>query len=147
MPRCRFHGRRRPIGGTAVTTYNVYLSTSAGIQGTKIAQVPVTAYTATGLQDGTTYYFEVTAVGVAGEGVASAQVPAAPAPPGYRVAGSNGQVFALGKLPSLPSQHPASPVVAMASTPDAYGYWLVLKNGRCSERATLACTALWRGST
>ena len=42
---------------------------------------------------------------------------------------SNGQVFGLGKLPSLPSLHPASPVVAMASTPGGYGYWLVLKNG------------------
>ena len=118
-----------PNGGPAATSYNVYLSTSAGLQGTKIAQVPGTTFTATGLQDGTTYYFEVTGVDAAGEGVASAQVAAAPAPPGYRVAGSNGQVFALGKLPSLPSQHPASPVVAMASTPDAYGYWLVLKNG------------------
>jgi fibronectin type 3 domain-containing protein len=116
-------------GGAAVTSYNVYLSTTAGLQGTKIAQVPGTSYTATGLQDGTTYYFEVTAVNGAGEGVASAQVPAAPAPPGYRVVGSNGEVFALGKLPSLPSSRPASPVVAMASTPDAYGYWLVLKNG------------------
>ncbi len=48
------------------------------------------------------------------------------------MAGSNGQVFGLGKLPSLrsrPSARPASPVVAMASTPDGYGYWLVLKNG------------------
>ena len=116
-------------GGAAVSSYNVYLSTTAGLQGTKVAQVPGTSYTATGLQDGTTYYFEVTAVNAAGEGVASAQVPGAPALPGYRVAGANGQVFALGKLPSLPSPHPASPVVAVASTPDGYGYWLVLKNG------------------
>ena len=119
-----------PSNGKApVTSYNVYLSTTSGAQGTKIAQVSGTTYRAAGLQNGTTYYFEVTAVDSAGEGTVSRQVPSTPALPGYRVAASNGQVFGLGRLPSLPSLHPASPVVAMASTPGGYGYWLVLKNG------------------
>jgi Fibronectin type III domain len=120
-------------GGSAISGYNVYLSPTAGLQGTKLAEVTGTGYTATGLADGTTYYFEVTAVNAAGEGVASAQVAAAPAPPGYRVAGSDGQVFALGKLASLASPHPPSPAVSptvgIASTPDAGGYWLALKGG------------------
>ena len=116
-------------GGAAVSSYNVYLSTTAGVQGSRVAQVAGTSYTATGLQDGTTYYFEVTAVNTAGEGVASAQVAAAPALPGYRVAGSDGQVFALGKLPSLPSPHPPSPAVGLASSPDAAGYWLATRGG------------------
>jgi hypothetical protein len=120
-------------GRAAVSSYNVYLSTTAGLQGTKVAQVPGTTYAATGLQDGTTYYFEITAVNAAGEGVASVQVAATPALPGYRVVGSDGQVFALGKLPPLPSPHLASPatnpVVGIASTPDGRGYWLALKGG------------------
>ncbi len=116
-------------GGAQVSSYNVYLSTTPGSQGARLAVVTTTGYTATGLLDGTTYYFEMTAANTAGEGVASVQVAAAPAPAGYRVAGSNGQVFALGKLPPLPSPHPASPVVGVASTPDGRGYWLALRNG------------------
>jgi hypothetical protein len=116
-------------GGAPVSSYNVYLSTTPGSQGNRLAAVTTTGYTATGLQDGTTYYFEVTAVNVSGEGVPSAQVAAAPTPPGYRVAASNGQVFALGQLPKLPSPHPASPVAGVAATPDGRGYWLVLRNG------------------
>ncbi len=100
--------------GAAISSYNVYMSTTAGLEGTKLAQVPGTNYTATGLSNGTTYYFEVTAVNGAGEGVASVQVTAAPAPPGYRVAGSDGQVFAIGKLSSLASPHLPSPAVRPA---------------------------------
>ena len=37
-------------GGAAVSSYNIYLSTTGGLQGTKIAQVPGTSYTAAGLQ-------------------------------------------------------------------------------------------------
>ncbi len=71
-------------GGAAVSSYNVYLSTTAGLQGTKMAQVPGTSYTATGLQAGTPYFFEVTAVNASGEGPPSVQVTATPttlAPP------------------------------------------------------------------
>ena len=55
-------------GGAPVSSYNVYLSTTAGLQGTKMAQVPGTSYTATGLQAGAPYFFEVTAVNASGEG-------------------------------------------------------------------------------
>jgi Fibronectin type III domain len=117
-------------GGTAVTGYNVYLSTTAGSQGTKVASVATTSYTAGGLQNGTTYYFEVTAFNPAGESPASAQVSATPtAPTGYRLVSANGRVFALGKLASYPSPSTTSPVVGVASTPDGRGYWLVTANG------------------
>jgi hypothetical protein len=126
-------------GGAAITSYNVYISTTPGSQGTKIATVPGTSYTATGLTDGTTYYFEVTAVNSAGESPASVQVSAAPMasgpiapatpPVGYRLATVDGQVFAFGKVTSYPSARPGSPVVGVATTPDGLGYWLATKDG------------------
>ena len=118
-------------GGSAVTAYNVYVSSAPGVRGAKVATVPTTSYVATGLTNGTTYYFEVTAQNAAGEGLASAQVAAVPvapgapssAPPttsvpasttpsapattvpalawGYRLATSSGQVFSFGKLPAV----------------------------------------------
>ncbi len=118
-----------PSSSAPVTGYDVYVSTTAGALGTNVATVATPAYTATGLQDGTTYYFEVTAINAAGQGAASAQVPATPALTGYRVASADGDVLALGKARPLPAVHPRSPVVGVASTPDGNGYWLVMKNG------------------
>ncbi len=117
-------------GGPTVNGYNVYVSTTAGPRGTNVASLGATNYTAAGLQNGTTYYFEVTAVNAVGEGPASAQVAATPvALTGYRVVGADGKVFALGKLASFPSPRPSSRVVGVASTPDGRGYWLVTANG------------------
>ena len=65
-------------GGRPVTGYNVYISPTAGQEGTKVASVAGTTYTATGLSNDTTYYFEVTATNVLGEGPASPQVAVAP---------------------------------------------------------------------
>ncbi len=72
-------------GGAAITGYNVYCSTTAGTQGAKVNPTLITtlAYTdttcnGTPLANGTTYYYEVTAVNVAGEGSPSAQVNAIP---------------------------------------------------------------------
>ena len=123
-----------PNGGSAVTGYDVYLSTTPGSQGQEIASEAATSYIATGLQNGATYYFEVTAVSTAGQSPPSAQVSATPtAPPGYRLAAADGQVFAFGKVSPFPSP-PASPaVVGVASTPDENGYWLVLNNGALIE--------------
>lgn len=86
-------------GGAAITGYNVYRSTASGVQGTKVASVSgsTTSYTDTGRINGTTYYYEVTAVNPAGEGPVSSQVSATPAtPPGAPTAllatPGNGQV-------------------------------------------------------
>jgi hypothetical protein len=117
-------------GGSPVTGYDVYISTTPGAAGAKVASVTTTGYTATGLTNGTTYYFEVTAVNVAGEGPASAQVSATPvAPAGYRLVTAKGQVFSFGQLSSYQVPRPGSAVVGVASTPDGYGYWLALKGG------------------
>ncbi len=51
---------------------------------------------------------------------------------GYRLAASDGGVFAFGAATfygSLGSTHLNEPVVAMASTPDGKGYWLVASDG------------------
>ncbi len=136
-----------PNGGSAVTGYNVYLSTTPGTEGSPVGSATTaTSATVSGLTNGTTYYFEVTAISAAGQGPASAQAAAYPtvppplartlrpppvpsAPPGYRVASSDGDVLALGKLAPYSTPRPGSPVVGVASLPDGDGYWLVLKDG------------------
>ena len=127
MARCHFPGAAGgPRRGAGHRVQRLCLD-HAGAQG-NVATVTTTAYTATGLQDGTTYYFEVTAIDASGEGRPSAQVAAAPALPGYRVAAPTARCS-----PSASARHsrphPRSPVVGVASTPDGRGYWLVMRNG------------------
>jgi hypothetical protein len=117
-------------GGSPVRGYNVYMSTAPAVQGTKIATVASTGYTATGLLNGTTYFFEVTAVNSTGEGPVSAQVSATPqALTGYPVLTAKGQVISFGQLSSYPVRPLGSAAVGMASALDGYGYWLALKAG------------------
>jgi pectate lyase len=70
---------------SGATTYNVKRSTTSGGPYATIASVASTNYTNTGLTNGVTYYFVVSALNSAGESANSAQVsvtPAdAPAPP------------------------------------------------------------------
>jgi alpha-tubulin suppressor-like RCC1 family protein len=81
-------------------SYNIYWSTTAGVTtaaGTKEASVSM-PYTHTGLTNGTTYYYIVTAVNDGGESLASTQVSATPqvplpdAPSGISAVGGNAQV-------------------------------------------------------
>jgi hypothetical protein len=65
---------------SGATSYNLYHSTTSGVTkttGTKITSV-TSPYTHTGLTNGITYYYLVTAVNSSGESVESAQVSAAP---------------------------------------------------------------------
>ena len=65
---------------TAATSYNIYYSTTSGVNkatGTKIAGV-ARPHNVTGLTNGTTYYFVVTAENANGESTESNQVFAAP---------------------------------------------------------------------
>lgn len=93
------------IAWTAVpgaTSYNIYWSTTTGVasgNGTQIAGVTDASYTHTPLNNGTTYYYVVTAVFATGESAASTQVSAIPAvnpapaePIGVTAAPGNGQV-------------------------------------------------------
>ncbi len=92
--------RRATIGWTAVagaTSYNIYWSTTTGVtaaSGTKITAA-TNPYTHTGLTNGTTYYYVVTALNDNGESAASAQASCKPmgpaAPSGVTVTPGNGQ--------------------------------------------------------
>jgi uncharacterized repeat protein (TIGR02543 family) len=62
------------------TKYHIYMSVSEHVYGARVATVTDTKYTAEDLENGTTYYFAVTAENDAGESGYSAQVSAKPDP-------------------------------------------------------------------
>jgi hypothetical protein len=66
---------------TGATSYNVKRSTSNGGPYTTITNVATTSYTDTGLSNGTTYYYVVSALNSNGESGNSSQVSATPGPP------------------------------------------------------------------
>ena len=69
-------------GGAPVTSYRVYDSTVAGFTpGTPVESSTGTSATVTGLANGTTYYFLITAINDAGQSPASTQASATPATP------------------------------------------------------------------
>lgn len=63
-----------------VATYNIYRSTSSGGEGSTAYRTGITAtsFTDTGLTNGTTYFYQVTAVNSAGESGKSSEVSASP---------------------------------------------------------------------
>jgi cellulose 1,4-beta-cellobiosidase len=65
---------------TGATSYNIYRATSSGGEGSTplAAGVIGTSFTDTGLTNGTTYYYQVTAVNAAGESGRSTEVSATP---------------------------------------------------------------------
>jgi aryl-phospho-beta-D-glucosidase BglC (GH1 family)/fibronectin type 3 domain-containing protein len=79
-------------------SYNVKRATVSGGPYSTIANVTGTGYTNTGLSNGTTYYYVVSAVNAGGESANSAQtsatpqVPAPPAPAGLVATGGDAQV-------------------------------------------------------
>jgi fibronectin type 3 domain-containing protein len=79
------------------TSYNIYYSTSSGVtpsNGTKISGITATSYQHTGLTNGTTYHYIVTALRRAAESKVSAEVAATPLdkPAGIAATAGVGQV-------------------------------------------------------
>jgi fibronectin type 3 domain-containing protein len=95
-------------GGAAVTSYNVYRSTTAGGEGsTPVAfAVTGTSFIDTGLTNGTTYYYTVAAVNSVGTGPQSAEANATPqptaptAPLGLKAKGGNVSVSLSWSVPA-----------------------------------------------
>ncbi len=66
-------------GGSPITGYKVYRGTSPGQEsGTAVATVTGTSFNDTGLTNGTTYYYKVTAVNAAGMSAQSGEASATP---------------------------------------------------------------------
>jgi len=115
-------------GGSPIINFFVTQSTSAAGPFTPIAGgggVTGSTATATGLTNGTPYYFEVEAENAQGFSVPSgiggpyAAAPAPVARPGYWMAAADGGVFSLGGAPyygSMGGQHLNAPVVGIAAT-------------------------------
>ncbi len=97
------------------TSYNIYSSMSPGVSkaaGTKIANVGITSYTHTGIDNGRTYYYVVTAQNALGESSESMQVFAMPGAP-----------------PSAPTGVTATPgdrqvIISWNSVSGATGYYI-----------------------
>jgi fibronectin type 3 domain-containing protein len=85
---------------SGATSYNIYRSTTSGGEGSTPYQTGVTStsFTDTGLTNGTTYYYEVSAVNAAGQSPVSSQVSATPqvsvppTPTGLTATSGNAQV-------------------------------------------------------
>src|ERR1019366_3138277 len=83
---------------SGATSYNVQRSTTSGGAYTTIASPTTTSYTDTGVTNGTTYYYVVSAVNTAGQSANSSQVSATPqlaipaAPTNLTATAGNGQV-------------------------------------------------------
>jgi fibronectin type 3 domain-containing protein len=82
---------------TGATGYNVKRSTTSGSGYSTVSSPSTASYTDTGLTDGTTYYYVVTATSAAGESANSTQVSATPvaapaAPTGLTATAGNQQV-------------------------------------------------------
>src|SRR6185436_18030466 len=67
---------------SGATSYNIYRSTTSGGETLIQSGVTTTTFTNTGLTNGTTYFYQITAVNGAGESTRSSEVSATPqAPP------------------------------------------------------------------
>ncbi len=65
-------------GGSAITGYKIYRSTASGAEKLVATLGPVLTYTSTGLTNGQTYYYKISAINSVGEGPLSAEVSATP---------------------------------------------------------------------
>jgi fibronectin type 3 domain-containing protein len=138
-------------GGSPVTSYDIYTGTTADSSGgAPLATVTGTAVTVTGLVNGTTYYFKVTALNRVGEG-AAAQMPAIPvtvpgAPTGLHATPGNARVTLSWTAPASTGGLPISGYIIYAGTsPD--GETGALVNGSRVTATSYTVTGLTNGTT
>ncbi|MDD1756995.1 MAG: fibronectin type III domain-containing protein, partial [Methanomassiliicoccales archaeon] len=92
-------------GGSSITGYKVYRGTSSGGETLLISIGNVLSYTNTGLTNGQTYYYKVSAVNAVGEGPQSTEASATPAtvpsaPQSLSAAPGNAQITVTWTAPS-----------------------------------------------
>ena len=94
-------------GGSSVTGYKVYRGTTSGTETLLTSVGTTTSYSDTAVTNGTTYYYEVSAVNGVGEGAKSAEASATPAtvtvpgaPTNLAATGSNARVALSWSAPS-----------------------------------------------
>ena len=137
-------------GGSAITSYNVYEGTSSGgetlLQSTGSS---ATTFTATGLTNGTQYYFEVTAVNGVGEGPVSTEASATPAtvpaaPTALTATASDTQVALTWTAPTNNGGEPVTSYNIYQGT--SSGGETLLQN-TASTATTFTSTGLTNGTT
>jgi hypothetical protein len=129
---------------SGATSYNVYWGTSSGVttaSGNEVVSVN-SPYTHTGLSNGTTYYYIVTAVNSVGESTASPEVSATPnpPPPGWSGAATLDSLDVTGSLARV------SPVAAsINSTGTGMALWLE-GDTACDLYAAIYQNGVWEPS-
>ena len=107
------------------TSFNIYRGTSAGAEGSTPyrAGVSGSAFIDTGISAGSTYYYKVTAVGLAGETAASNEVS-------YGITGTTPQMIAFNPIPS---QVVGGTLTVSATASSGLPVtFTVVQNGNCS---------------
>ena len=154
-------------GGAPITSYTVLYGTSSNGPFTTInTGSSATSYTVTGLTNGTTYFFEVEAVNVAGTGPASNEVSATPfvptapgSPTNLSAARGNSQVALTWTAPTsnggspitsytvLYSSNPSGPYTQIVTGNTATGYTVTsLNNGTVYYFEVEATNSIGTGS-
>ena len=99
---------------TGAATYNVYRSTTTGGETVLVTGVTATTYTDTTAANGTTYYYEVTAVNASGESAKSNEASATPMAPPAATGGNAISVDFVGGSTSM------APTENAGVTPEAF---------------------------
>ena len=132
-----------PATGTPPFTYSVYESTTSATAGFSLVKsgsaLANTSFTATGLTNGKTYYFKVTATNLLEEGPASSVASATPAagpavpgaPTGLSAASFFRTVYLSGKAPASNGGSPITSYVIFRAT----------SSGEETQYGTVACTS------
>jgi fibronectin type 3 domain-containing protein len=135
---------------SGATSYNVKRSTTSGSGYALVTTVTGTSYTDTGLANGTTYYYVVSASNAGGESANSAQVSATPAAPGLPSPWVTADVGAVAVAGSASYSSGTFTVTGSGAdiwnTADEFRYVYQPSSGNCEMRAQVTAvqnTDVW----